>query len=186
MKYGNLTLGQVEALVNKIGGETAVERILQGGNIGDAIAKLLAPANVVYRVMVDYGRKLKAMIEAGQYDWTNSDITEKHFPIEGSGTVEVDIELVHYGRDMSTNAVLKDLDSRGLRPAKIEELLALGAAKPELQREFPIIALGSVWRHLSGDRNCPYLLRYGSKRNLYLYWIDNDFAGVCRFAAVRK
>lgn len=37
-----------------------------------------------------------------------------------------------------------ELDRRGLRPATIEELLAFGAAYPDKQREFSIIALGSV------------------------------------------
>ena len=45
---------------------------------------------------------------------------------------------------------------------------------------------GSVWQNLNGNRNCPYLNRNGSKRNLNLNWIDNDFNEICRFAAVRN
>ncbi len=139
-----------------------------------------------YTVTVDRDKKLKAMIEAGRYDRTDLDITDKRFPVKGSGTVEIDIELVHYGRYMSTDAVLKDLDARGLRPIRIEELLAPGCTKPELQREFPIIALGSVWLGLDGGRRCPGLYGYGSERHLFLGWLGNDVDEVCRFAAVRK
>lgn len=45
---------------------------------------------------------------------------------------------------------------------------------------------GSVWQNLNGNRNCPYLNRNGSKRNLNLNWIDNDWNEICRFAAVRN
>ena len=181
----------VEAVEDLGGGDDQLKRIETDVTLRVEIAKLIVGQSQngtgnVHRVTVDRDKKLKAMIEAGRYDWTNSDITDKHFPVEGSGTVEIDIELVHYGRDMSTDAVLKDLDARGLRPAKIEELLALGATKPELQREFPIIALGSVWRNLDGSRFCPDLFGSGSRRGLRLYWLDNDWNEICRFAAVRK
>ena len=45
---------------------------------------------------------------------------------------------------------------------------------------------GSVWQNPNDNRNCPYLNRDGSKRNLNLNWIDNRWNGRCRFAAVRK
>ena len=45
---------------------------------------------------------------------------------------------------------------------------------------------GSVWQNSNGNRNCPYLNRNGSKRNLNLNWIENDWNDNCRFAAVRK
>lgn len=181
----------VEAVEDLGGGDDQLKRIETDATLRVEIAKLIVGQSQngtgnVHRVTVDRDKKLKAMIEAGRYDYANSDITDKHFPVEGSGTVEIDIELVHYGRDMSTDAVLKDLDARGLRPAKIEELLALGATKPELQREFPIIALGSVWQDLHGDRDCPCLDGLGSGRGLHLYWFGGGWGDGCRFAAVSQ
>ncbi|MBI3573124.1 MAG: hypothetical protein HY092_02910 [Candidatus Kerfeldbacteria bacterium] len=181
----------VEAVEDLGGGDDQLKRIESDAALRVEIAKLIVGQSQngtgnIHHVTVDRDKKLKAMIKAGRYDWTNSDINDKHFPVEGSGTVEIDIELVHYGRGMSTDAVLKDLDARGLRPAKIEELLALGAAKPELQREYPIIALGSVWQNLFGDCSCPYLYRGGSGRRLSLIRFGDGWRGICRFAAVRK
>jgi hypothetical protein len=46
--------------------------------------------------------------------------------------------------------------------------------------------IGSVWHGRNGYRNVPYLNRNGSKRNLNLNWIENDWNEVCRFAAVRN
>jgi hypothetical protein len=181
----------IEAVEDLGGGDEQLRRIETNADLRQELAKLIVGQNAsstgnFHRVTVDRDKKLKAMIQAGRYDWTNSDITDKHFPVEGSGVVEVDIELVHYGHTMSTDAVLKNLDTRGLRPAKIEELLALGAAKPELQREFPIIVLGSVWRDPVGCQFVPCLVWGGSKRDLDLNWIDGTWGGLCRFLAVRK
>jgi len=158
-------------------GETEIEKIAE---------IIVGKSADTYPVTVNYSQTLEEMIAAGRYDWKHSDITAKHFPIEGSGTKNVDILLVHYNKNTSTDAVRADLDKRGLRPAKIEELLAFGAKYPEKQREFPIIALGSVWRDFGGSRCGPYLGRFGSGRHLGLHWLGADWVDICRFAAVRK
>jgi len=139
-----------------------------------------------YPLTVNYDQSLEQMIAAGRYDWKNDDIKPKHFPVKGEGKVNVEITFVHHNRVMSTDDVLKDLDTRGLRPIKIEELLALGAAKPELQQEFPIIALGSVWQSGDVNRYCPGLDGLGSTRYIYLDWINYNWSSPCRFGAVRK
>lgn len=138
-----------------------------------------------YPVAVNYDLSLAGMIRAGRYDWVNSDITGEHFPVNGVDTKEVVFELVHFNQDMSSDDVLRKLDKRGMRPATIEELLAFGEKYPELQRQFPIVALGSVWRRLD-DRDVPYLYRYGSERDLHLYWFEDRWSGNFRFLAVRK
>ncbi|KKR48343.1 MAG: hypothetical protein UT86_C0007G0022, partial [Candidatus Magasanikbacteria bacterium GW2011_GWC2_40_17] len=86
----------------------------------------------------------------------------------------------------STDEVLAEMDRHGLRPALYEELLAFGAKYPDEQRQFPIIALGSVWRGFGGRLRVAYLSRGGSERSLSLYWFGGDWNGFCRFLAVRK
>jgi hypothetical protein len=140
----------------------------------------------VYTVTVNYDLSLEEMIAAGRYDWKHYDITAERFPLQGEGQVEVEITLVHIGRDMSTDNVLKELDARGLRSAKIEELLALGADQPELQRKFPIIALGSVWCGLGGGRNVVDIATDYAGRCLRVRWYESDWAGIYRFVTVRK
>ncbi len=65
-------------------------------------------------------------------------------------------------------------------------LLALGAEYPDLQKEFPIVALGSVWRDLGGRRLVAYLAYWRSKRSLGLRWVGLDWGGPCRFLAASK
>jgi len=62
----------------------------------------------------------------------------------------------------------------------------LAAAHPELQKQFPIIALGSVWRDSSGSRQVPYLGVGAYDRKLYLDDFGLDWAARCRFLGVRK
>lgn len=183
----------VEAVEDLGGGDDQLKRIETDATLRVEIAKLIVGQSQngtgdSHQVTVDYSQSLEQMIAAGRYDWKNDDIKAKHFPVKGEGKVDLEITLVHYNRVMNTDDVLKDLDQRGLRPIKSEELLALGANEKtrDLQRQFPIIALGSVWQDLDGRRYCPYLYGHGSKRRLSLHWFDYGFHEVCRFAAVRK
>lgn len=140
----------------------------------------------IFKVEVDYGKTLEAMIAAGRYDWVDSGITPERFPIQGEGKAERELVLVHLDKEVSTDEAQAELDRRGLRPAKIEELLALGAAQPELQREFPIVALGSDFVNSDGFRGFVYLGWGGGGRDLYLHWDDDDWNKHCRFLAARK
>ncbi|MBW2579011.1 MAG: hypothetical protein JRE38_13255 [Deltaproteobacteria bacterium] len=137
-------------------------------------------------VIVDYGQTLEQMVGAGKYDWANSDITQEHFSVSGNGKAERPLELVHFNREMTTDQALEELDKQDFRPATIEELLAFGATYLEIQREFPIVELGSVWRDQRGMRRAAYLHREGPRRSLHLYWIESNWYGSYRFLAVRK
>ncbi|HEY4476338.1 MAG TPA: hypothetical protein VI954_02465, partial [Candidatus Paceibacterota bacterium] len=97
------------------------------------------------------------------------------------------VELVQFNRYISTDEALRELDKVGMRPAELHELLAFGEKYPDVQREFPIVALGSVWDDQIGYR-CfvPYLHGNGLGRRLFLNWVEGDWREFYRFAAVRK
>lgn len=142
-------------------------------------------ATSTYPIIIDYTRTLKEMIKAGCYDWTNSDITDKNFPMTGKGAFNTEVILLHYNKVMKTKEVLSDMESKGLKPAGIEYLLAVGEKYPNLQREFPVVALGSVWQDPFG-RFVPCLNGRGVRRDLSLLWYGNVWLEYCRFLAVRK
>ncbi len=156
------------------------------GKIADMLAEIIQRAKNLFALSINYTRSVEDGIKAGKYDWANSDITPGHFPSEESGTKEVSVELIHFGKDKTTDEVLSELDKTGMRPTTLKELLALGEKYPDLQREFPIIALGSVWQNPGGDRSCAYLGGSDSDRGLDLGWLGSRWGGRCRFAAVRK
>jgi len=139
-------------------------------------------------VSVDYRKTVEEMVASGRYEWSNSNITSKNFPVNDTGVVTVALELVHLNKMVNSEDVLRHLEKNGMRPATVEELLAFGATYPEIQRKFPIICLdkGSSWINPGDFRFVPYLHRDGSRRKLDLYWFDNDWYEYCRFLAVRK
>jgi len=187
-------------------------------DVGIFLGKFRQPApvaltDITYRVEIECDPK--AALAAGKYDFQNDIILEKHPPRIGlpqflswlgkggfdfrldlsSGFYEADcksgqaeIVLVNFGREMSDPEALCGLEKRGLRPATLPELLALGATMPKLQRQFYIAALGSVWRNPVGV-SLPILCESGGNRGICLGWDvpghKRDDANI-RFAAVRK
>lgn len=180
-----------KALVNAVldlgGSDDDLRRIQTDKELRRKLAELIVGATrKVFRLVVNYDESVETLVKRGKYDWTNDSITSKNFPTKRTGTSEVVVELVYLNRAVSTDEALAELDRMGFRPAELKELLVLGAEQPELQREFPIVALGSVWQYPDGDRRCAYLGRYADGRDLDLYWLGRDWYGHCRFAAVRK
>lgn len=125
-----------------------------------------------YSIAVDYSKSLEEMISASKYTKMSKEITTERFPVADEGQVETEIILVHFDFDpqdsqfqynLTSYYVIKEMEQRGLVPAKIEHLLALGAEHPDLRCEFPIIALGSIW-----------LDPYVGTRVPCLYYINDD------------
>lgn len=158
-----------------------------------------------YSVPVDLTRTLAEMVAAGKYNYANPNIVEKNFPIQRPSVSEDAVEggpyrtpgvqntntkivLVHLNKVATTSEVLEYLDKLGLRPARIEELLALGEKFPDVQRQFPVVALGSVWVCSGESRRVAYLGGSGSGRSMSLDWDDPGRAWreIYRFPAVSK
>lgn len=56
---------------------------------------------------------LSDRIACGKYDLVNSDINEKNFPTKVEKDYEVKYELFHYGKDMSSDSVIADMEKKG-------------------------------------------------------------------------
>jgi len=137
------------------------------------------------KIVVDYDLSLQEMIAAGQYDLVNDDITPERFPVIGKGVMQLISQLVHFNRNISSDDAEKELDKKGLRPATLAELLAFGKTYPEVQRKFPVVALGSVAR-IYGNRYVTYLDGSDSKRHLDLGCRGIDWPARFRFLAFPK
>jgi hypothetical protein len=139
-----------------------------------------------FNVIVDYNRSFQQMIQTGNYDLVNNDITAEHFPVIGQGKEEKTITLFHFNRTISSEDVISEMEKQGFEPAKIEDLLALGEKYPDLQKQFPIAALGSVWRAPGDYRRVPCLRWPDVKRSLNLHWREDVWSARWRFVALRK
>ena len=182
----------VNAVMDIGGDDSDLERILTDVDlrkqIADLIVKTKKAVGDIYTAVVDYSMSLSDMIKVGKYDRVNGNITAENFPINGSDKVEVSFELVHLNKPASSEEVLLHMEKNNLRPVNLEELLAFGAKYPEIQREFPICALGSSLDDRGSSRCVPCLYGNDSGRDLGLYWFDDCWSDDYhyRFLAVRK
>jgi len=160
----------------------------KNGKIEKKVATSQAITTDDVKLTVDYTKTVEQAIADGNYDWKNSDVTAKNFPISPEmigKKVDISGRLFHFDRNIGSENAIKKMDSDGCRPATLMELLALGATHPELQKQFPIIALGSVWRTFIGFRQVPYLDVNDDDRELDLSYFGDDWWACCRFLGVR-
>src|SRR3989344_1602454 len=150
-------------------------------------AQAVVAAIVTY--IVDCTLSLEEMIKAGNYDWVNSDITAKRFPIKSTGADEWEFKMFHFDCSTSSEDAVTGITTDDVvnpwQPAGIEHLLTYGAKNPEEQRKYPIVGLGSA-PEVVGVRYVPYLGWVDSKRYLNLDWWGYDWGAYCRFLGVRK
>ena len=123
-----------------------------------------------YSVCVDYALSLKAMIKRGKYVLRNGEIAAKNFSHSTSqGVQKINVELVHFGSYPKSDEVIACLDKMDMVPATIEWLLAFGEKYPDVQRQFPIVALGSVRAGPDNNLFVPFLYEVSNERALSLH-----------------
>jgi hypothetical protein len=140
---------------------------------------------MTYPLTVEYKRSIEQLVKAGKYDYANSDITTANFKNEDVFDSKSEAILFHPDEAIESDEILTRFEKEDLRPATLRELLAFGAKYPNVQCEFPIIALGTVVR-LDGDQLVAYLGRDDARRGLHLGWFDGGWSQRCRFLAFRK
>lgn len=176
----------VTAMENKNLSVSQVIELIENSNVQSK--KVVDTANEI-KLTVDYTKIVEQAIADGKYDWKNSDITTKNFPVSPEmigKKSDISAKLFYFNRDISSDDAISEMDKAGYRPATLMELLTLGVLFPELQRQFPIVALGSVWRDARVYRYVPCLYVGNSRRGLNLGWLDSNWDACCRFLGVRK
>jgi len=150
-------------------------------------------------VSVNCDQSFDQMIVASHCVRKHCDISSTNFPIVGVGKRDVRLFLVCLRRYVLISDVERNLEILGLKPARIEHSLALGAECPNEQvclRTFvfgsgwvkPIITLGSVWINSQGECVAPCLTEHVGKRVLDLVRVDPSapLDGSLWFLAINK
>ncbi|MEE8131502.1 MAG: hypothetical protein V3T98_00400 [Candidatus Paceibacterota bacterium] len=145
----------------------------------------LMPLNT-FIVTVNYDLSVEEAVKAGKYDSSNNNIMTKNFSSNRRGKTEAEITLIHFDSCMESEDVIREIDKQGFRLAELLELLAFGAKYPDVQRDFPIVALGSAWQIPDGVRRMPCLGRVAGERVLDLGWFGSGWRSDVRFAVLRK
>jgi hypothetical protein len=154
---------------------------------GELVEKPVSYIIDTYYITTNYDRSIDDFVEFGNYDWINEDINDQNFPkiknhqVDGEKT----FSLFYFNYSLSSESVISAMKAENYRPATMRELLIFGENNPEIQRKFPIVALGQE-NDSFGDRRVGYLDGSLLKRIIDLFFFNRDWDNYCRFLAVRN
>lgn len=189
MKYGRLTLGQVEALGNMLGGEEGIAGLFRGEL--EVHIKMVNFITHVFKVFVNEILPIEEAIKLGKFGRVDDLNTSQNFPqIKDGKNAEKQVFIFHFAKRMSTEKAIELMGKAGYKPATVWDLLGLAEKKPNLYREFPIVALSSYCTADTGDsisRCAVGICCSGdSKKELALGRTDSEWNEDMHFLAVRK
>ena len=163
MKYADVKLGTIEAVLNKLGGMEGIERFLRG--------EIELVEKVVYLLL--------RLLTTAKFGWVDPNITPENFPEEPIRSE--DYKVYHFGRDTFSEQVVAKMTKDGYLPANIYEFLSW----KDWNGEDTVVALGSSCV-VDDHRRVPSRYRDGAGRNLSLIRWDGGWHGDYRFLAVRN
>lgn len=185
----DLTAGQLNSLVKKVGGHDQALRILSGDLkiqlLSTTAEAAVVPTPVDQFLTIEPDLAFEDRITRGNYGWRNSDLTEKRFPVTAEQVGDWEWKLFHFDRDISSEEDIRLMKEDGYDAGQIGHILTFGEKYPEEQRKYPIIGLGSVAR-VSLRRRVPGLWVGDGRRELGLDWFGNAWGRSYRFLGVRR
>lgn len=133
---------------------------------------------------VDYSKCVKTLVRLGKYDRYDNAINREKIRTARSGKVHLEAVLVYFDRAVTDEYVIAELKTIGLRSGELHELLSFGVQHPEIQCQFPIIALGTIVQ-LDNIHGTPCLsgTRDGDFRQLSFTYCGGKWGGGYRFLA---
>ena len=127
-----------------------------------------------YSVQVDYSRSVEDSLRAGQYNWAHYQVTSSNFPGPETGRGALSVVLVPFSPQANLDSVLGGQATSGMRPATLKELLAFGETYPDVQKNLPVLALGSsvdlmvnTYRHENPTGSMPFIVVDRKVKRLY-------------------
>ena len=178
MKYGELNLGQIEAIVNKLGGEAGVQRFLSGAS--EVVVREQVDT-IIRRVRVNHLRNPDAMLNAtGRKQYVTDSVVAAMPRGEGD---EADVHFFKIGQWTSDDDLEQEYAKRGLKPADSYSLAAVNEADPGFADERPN---GTHWKDADGKWCYIGFLRGGDERYVSVHRFDDDWGDHWWFAGLRK
>jgi hypothetical protein len=153
----NLTAGQLNAIVKKLGGEEGALRFLRGEAVVNAVRFRLAP--------IFCNDKTKDGWELISDDKTS----EGDFEPELMG-------FLREGESSVIGATMLERTNEGAAGQHYAEaMLRNQNAIPVEWRKYMLVFTGTVWRTSGGDCVVPYLFWHGSNWDLHTRWLGHSF-----------
>ncbi|MEI6627470.1 MAG: hypothetical protein WCL61_02650 [bacterium] len=152
----------IRSLILILGGINNARKILDKKI--KVVLEVLSYIDHTLTITVNQCQSVEKLLEAGKFAFRAAYINSRHYPVpQKAKKFQQPVALFWFdGMGMvDTETVLAQMAKEGYRPATIWELLFLAIAYPELQIEFNIVALGTVYHHPDQDR---VFLLYFSQR----------------------
>jgi hypothetical protein len=144
----------------------------------------------IYPVYVNYDEPLE-----NKTSYYSCEFERNTFPLscekQRKGEANIILQLMDFDRKISTDGILKDFESAGLRPADVYELMSLVNTYPEVHDIEKIVALGSIDERHKGHHAQCLLRQLDSRPFISFIWTgdriwNEDASEKYRFVAVRK
>ena len=119
-----------------------------------------------------------------KFGYVNPNITEQNFPMQQGDNDPMEYKVFHFGRSISSENVIKEMEKENYRPATLRELLRW--AKDNWNGLDRVISLSQIWLDAVGSRYVAGLVLDLGKRGLDLRWFVRGWHDGHRFLAVRK
>ncbi|OIO06933.1 hypothetical protein COX68_03480 [Candidatus Falkowbacteria bacterium CG_4_10_14_0_2_um_filter_41_15] len=161
---------------------------LLAGDVSAQTLKMIVDSTK-YKISVDYTKTVKKMIAVGKYPWLDNSVNAQNFPLPAKlvgKIVTVSVRTCYFTGDVESDEAIKEINKKGYRLATLSELLAFGAAHSELQKQFSIVALGSVWERTEDSLFAPFLGLHEGGRAIRLHSLSKDWHLGWRFLVVPK
>lgn len=170
MKYGNFTLGQIEAIINKLGGKEGALRLLRGelfiSNPTSAPKLIHDQTKSGWKLLEHTPRRITSV----------ADIELVPFLREGEEWVE--------GEEMVRRARIEFDANLGQEDA--EYILEHTAEIPAEFKDFYLVFPGTVWQDSDGYRHVSYLDSDGGRWYPDFLWIGDDWNSDGRLVRLRR
>lgn len=137
MKYSNLNLGQIEAIINKLGHEYGAMQFLDG----KMQVVPVIPRTTKYTIQVGDGRSAKELLDAGKYDTVDelirASVENGNVPMDNEGR-EMEVVVVYIpDRWITKEAVLEEFKELNLELPTLEHVLRFREKYPTHYRNSP-------------------------------------------------
>lgn len=186
MKYGKLNLGQIEAIVNKLGGMDGVDSLLSDEMIITMVTKVATNPFSAFRDQRPFEWGWKGVEREGALCEAPVDISKLELvPFYKDGEDWVS------GEEMMRRAADKNAFSgcQGWSQHHAEDILSRADELPAdwTRNDGPIpVFTDTVLLDDNGNRSVPYLVWFDGRWQLGWSWLDGIFGRRCRFFRLRK
>ncbi|OGY99831.1 MAG: hypothetical protein A2945_02445 [Candidatus Liptonbacteria bacterium RIFCSPLOWO2_01_FULL_52_25] len=185
-------VSKLEKALRKLGvADEQIHELVKDGEAPDSLVKKVADVlaetmrRILFTLRVGGNRTTEQVVAAGHYDWVNPNITKEKFPMRLRPEGKIEIELLEFDFDPTSEQVLAEATKRGLERPMYEDALLFGEQHSEEQRKNTIVFLHEP-QVSDGFLSVVVLCAGGAGRGLGLDWFGGRWDRSYRFAFVRR